>query len=106
LTKKEKAPGGSPSVSIMTSLYLSEGDLAALGPLRGVAIEKRRYSVETETSRTSVDFFRGPFEGLILAEVEFLTEDACNQFAPPPGWTEVTGDPRYSCGQMAFQPIS
>ncbi len=102
LTKKDKSPEGDPSISIMTSLYLTERDLSALGSLTGATIQKRRYIEGTERRRTSIDFFRGPFEGLILAEVEFKTTEDRDQYIPPDrGWVEVTGDPRYSCGYLS-----
>jgi CYTH domain-containing protein len=104
LTKKDKVDGRDPSISLMTSLYLSETDLASLGTLNGAIIAKRRYFQETETSRISIDIFKGAFEGLILAEVEFKTEEARDQFEAPKDWTDVTGNQKYSCGFLAFNP--
>ncbi len=104
LTQKNKAPGLDPSVSIMTSLHLSESDLAALMPVKGAVIEKRRYFVETENNRIAVDVFKGKLEGLVLAEVEFKTDTDRDAYSAPEGWVEVTGRQDYSCGYMAFHP--
>jgi CYTH domain-containing protein len=106
LTQKSKPPGSQDSVSIMTSLYLSEDDLSALGSLNGAVIEKRRYFVETESNRISIDVFKGLFHGLILAEVEFRSEQERDAYSPPEEWAEVTGNRDYSCGFLAFHPES
>jgi CYTH domain-containing protein len=43
-----------------------------------------------------VDIYRGDLEGLMVAEIEFPSEEEANAFDPP-GWLgdEVTGDHRY-----------
>jgi CYTH domain-containing protein len=88
----------------MTTLYLSEADLAALGSMTGAVIEKRRYFVETEDNRISIDVFKGSLGGLILAEVEFKTEEARANYISQNDWIEVTSDINYSCGYLAFHP--
>lgn len=103
LTKKERASPEDPSISVMTSLYLSADDLQALGELKGAVIEKRRYFRENAESRTTFDVFGGNHVGLIIAEVEFLDEASRDRFQPPIDWIEVTGVQRYSCGYLAFK---
>ena len=57
-------------------------------------IEKFRYPVNVDGFLYEVDEFSGENEGLIIAELELPTEDACFK---KPEWLgkEVTGDPRY-----------
>lgn len=63
----------------------------------GNVITKRRYLIPlTEELTIELDLFSGVFEGMVLAEVEFPTEDAANHFTPPDWFTEeVTFRPEY-----------
>jgi len=55
----------------------------------GNVITKRRYLIPlTEELTIELDLFSGIFEGMILAEVEFPTEEAAHQFTPPDWFTE------------------
>ncbi len=102
LTKKDKAPERGSTVSVITSLYLSEDDLKALGSLNGFTLNKRRHIYEDEKNRIVFDVFRGKLEGLILAEIEFKDERSCSNFEPPESeWREVTSNPNYSGGYLA-----
>lgn len=50
----------------------------------GNIITKTRYKIPFDNGLTiEIDVFHGKFQGLILAEVEFPTEDAANAFIPP-----------------------
>ncbi len=50
----------------------------------GIFIEKRRYLIPyNEKLTVELDIFRGELEPLILAEVEFDTEEEANSFIPP-----------------------
>ena len=63
----------------------------------GNVITKRRYLLPLTNELTiELDLFAGVFEGMILAEVEFPTEEAANQFTPPAWFTkEVTFEKQY-----------
>ncbi len=104
LTQKHKASEYDSTISIMTSIYLTEGDLDALGSLDGAIVEKRRYFHETENNRVTIDVFTGSLLGLVMAEVEFQNESARDNYVPPNNWEEVTGNQNYSCGYLAFNP--
>ena len=55
----------------------------------GNVITKRRYLIPLDDILTiELDLFSGAFEGMILAEVEFPTEEAANTFTPPDWFTE------------------
>lgn len=55
----------------------------------GNVITKRRYLIPLSEGLTiELDLFSGVFEGMILAEVEFPTEEAANSFTPPDWFTE------------------
>ena len=53
----------------------------------GNILTKRRYLLPLlgdSTLTVELDIFDGKFKGLILAEVEFPTTEAANEFTPPP----------------------
>ncbi len=68
-------------------------------------IEKNRYKIPMGDVTWEVDEFLGVNDGLIVAEVELLSED---QSFPKPDWIgdEVTGDPRYFNANLIARPFS
>lgn len=69
----------------------------------GIVIKKRRYLIPLDGGLTcELDVFHGKYEGLLLAEVEFSSEEEANAFVPP-AWfdTEVTYDSRYHNSNMS-----
>lgn len=63
----------------------------------GIFIQKTRYFIPFDDNLTiELDLFHGKLAPLILAEVEFPTEQAANEFIPP-AWfgEEVTNSPKY-----------
>jgi adenylate cyclase len=76
---------------------LAPDDFNRLWPMtEGRRLHKRRHVVPHGQRRIELDVYRGELEGLVVAEVEFPTEDEAKAFDPP-GWLgeEVTGDHRY-----------
>jgi adenylate cyclase len=68
-----------------------------LWPLtEGRRLSKRRHVLRQEGLKIELDVYAGDLEGLVVAEVEFPSEEEANEFAPP-GWfgEEVTEDHRY-----------
>ena len=68
-----------------------------LWPLtEGRRLHKRRYVIPHDELKIEVDVYEGDLEGLVVAEVEFRSEDQARAFEPP-DWIgeEVTGDERY-----------
>jgi adenylate cyclase len=75
----------------------------ALWPLtEGRRIEKTRYEIEHGELTIELDEYRGELAGLLVAEIEFDSEDDAERFEPP-GWLgrELTGDERYSNAALA-----
>lgn len=69
----------------------------------GRVIEKRRYLIPIEDGLTvELDLFGGDLKPLVLAEVEFPTEEQANAFVPP-AWLgrDVTMDHRYHNSVMS-----
>jgi adenylate cyclase len=69
----------------------------ALWPLtEGRRLHKRRHVLPHGDLKIEVDVYEGDLEGLVVAEVEFPSEEEARGFDPP-SWLgeEVTGDRRY-----------
>jgi CYTH domain-containing protein len=83
---------------------LTAAQLATLWPLaEGRRLSKRRYTVEHDPP-IEVDVYEGPLTGLVVAEVEFESDEAADGFAAP-GWLgeELTGDERFSNLTLALE---
>ncbi len=95
LTQKVPDPDGSPGW--ITTVYLSEAEHEVLARLRGAGFAKTRYSIPP----FGVDVFEAPLDGLILAEIEFDSDEELSRFQPP-SWSvaEVTADVRFSGGSL------
>lgn len=49
----------------------------------------------------SVDVLEPPLDGLVMADVEFSTDEEARSFRPPPAVVaEVTDDPRFTGGSL------
>jgi adenylate cyclase len=68
-------------------------------------IDKTRFLVKSGESTFEVDEFHGDNRGLVVAEIELLSEDAV--FIKP-DWLgeEVTGDRRYYNSRLAVKPFT
>lgn len=70
----------------------------------GNRIMKNRYLIPCAPYTIELDVFDPPFEPLILAEVEFPSEEEAGIFAPPDWFgKEVTYDPAYTNAAMSRQ---
>ena len=73
------------------------------GKIDGCLIEKTRYRIGCGPYTIELDVFHGTYEGMILAEVEFPTEQEAQAFVPPDWFGEnVSGDCRYSNASLAL----
>jgi len=68
-------------------------------------VEKKRYKIPYGNVTIEVDEFLAENAGLVVAEVEFKSEE---QFFDKPAWLgdEVTGDPRYYNANLVAHPYS
>ena len=58
----------------------------------GNVIRKRRTRIPWQSYMIELDIFEAPFEGLMLAEVEFPSEEEANAFTPPAWFGEDVTD--------------
>lgn len=95
----------SPSVRLLTSIYLSAEEFRLLSDLPGARLRKTRHNLgKVGGADLFVDVFKGPLTGLIMAEAEFATAEAMNAW-PMPDFAvrEVTDDVRYTGGRLAHE---
>lgn len=64
----------------------------------GIVITKTRYEIPEKDGLTiELDIFEGRYEGLILAEVEFDTENVALSYTPPEWFGEDVSERREYC---------
>lgn len=79
----------------------------ALWPLsEGRRLSKRRYTLPHDGLDIELDVYEGRLEGLLVAEVEFGSEQQARWFDPP-GWLleDVTGDDAYMNRTLALRGV-
>jgi CYTH domain-containing protein len=79
-------------------IELSAAQFDKLWPAtEGKRLVKTRYEIPLGQRVVEIDVYHERHEGLVVAEVEFDTEESAKNFRPP-DWLgdDVTGDPRYS----------
>jgi CYTH domain-containing protein len=97
LTQKLPAPDGQGPQGALTTVYLSEDEHAALAKLPAADLSKSRLSILPYR----VDVFRGPLDGLVLAEAEFDSPAGAAAFRPAAFChAEVTADRRFTGGAL------
>ena len=70
----------------------------------GNVIAKDRYCIDYGTYTIELDVFDPPFAPLVVAEVEFETEEEAMRFQPPEWFgEEVTFDPTYTNAALSRQ---
>ena len=84
------------------NLYLTKESFEhLLKKADGNLIEKRRYKIPYKNYTIELDEFHGKLSGLIMAEIEFPSEDEAKAFNPPDFFLrEVTNDPDYHNSNM------
>lgn len=96
----QKASPFPPNYGVMTitSVYLSEAEYEVLSGLPAHELRKRRYHLDGY----SIDVFEADLAGLLLAEMEFTSEEEMEAH-PLPDFAvrEVSADLRYTGGSLA-----
>lgn len=96
LTQKVPGVGGEPG--LITTMYLTAAEHRALAWLPAATLQKTRLSMPP----LGVDLLEGVAAGLVLAEAEFIDDEAMTCFVPPAtAVAEVTADPRFTGGRLA-----
>jgi adenylate cyclase len=100
----ETTKSGKGMVRGETELSITAAEFERLWPLtEGKRIEKNRFSIPHDEHTIELDVYDGELWGLLVAEVEFTSEVAANDFTPPEWFgAEVTEDKRYKNQQLAL----
>lgn len=70
---------------------------------KGRGIEKVRFEIDYSGMKIELDIYKGILNGLIVAEVEFLSIDEARSFIPPDWFgREVTEDERFKNKNLAL----
>lgn len=95
-----KSGGGLSRVEV--NVALTSGQFDELWPLVQRSIEKERTLLQAGDADVEVDVYGGALAGLVVAEVEFGTEDEAHTFQPP-AWfgADVTDDARFRNAALA-----
>jgi adenylate cyclase len=96
-----KSGGGLRRVEV--NLALTPEQFDELWPVVECSLQKQRTDVPVGRWTVEVDVYRGKLEGLVVAEVEFGSEDEARAFVPPPWFgPELTGDARFRNSALAI----
>ena len=90
------------SRTIITNTYLNALEAEVLSSVfNSNEIRKNRYPFEFEGRKFGVDMFLGDLFGLVLAEVDFETDEELDNFPQPPfALADVTNEPLFSGGKL------
>lgn len=74
----------------------------------GIVLSKRRYRILQPNGLTiELDVFHAPYEGLLLAEVEFPSEEEARSYQPPAWFGEdVTFSSDYHNSRLSMEPAA
>jgi CYTH domain-containing protein len=98
-TQKVPADRQSFVQGLITNTYLSATEYNLLATLPAEVLSKTRLIVPP----LSIDVFDPPLHGLVMADVEFSTDEAARSFPPPPeAIAEVTDDIRFTGGTLVL----
>ena len=82
---------------LITNTYLSAAEYGLLAALPAAVLIKTRLSVPP----LGIDVFDPPLHGLVMADVEFGTDQEAQSFIPSPAAVaEITDDPRFTGGSL------
>ncbi len=102
LTQKHTPEPPDFSRTLITSIYLNELEYEVFSVFEGNELRKNRYPYEYEKRMFGVDVFLGDLRSLILAEVEFESdEEMVNAPAPAFSVADVSRDERFTGGRLA-----
>jgi CYTH domain-containing protein len=96
---------GDGAARIEREVTLTSEQFAVLWPAtEGKRLRKTRYRLPLGELTVEIDVYSGQHDGLVVAEVEFESEESARAFQPPE-WLgdDVSHDPRYSNQLLASE---
>jgi CYTH domain-containing protein len=103
LTQKFAPDPNDLARTIITNIYLNAVEAETLSSLfNSNEIRKNRYHFDFEGRKFSADMFLGDLFGLVLAEVNFETDEELDNFpAPPFAVADVTNEPLFMGARLS-----
>jgi CYTH domain-containing protein len=102
LTQKFAPNSEDSSRTIITNIYLNALEAEVFGMFQENEIRKNRYPFEFEGRKFSVDMFLGELFGLVLAEVNFATDEELDNYPRPPfAVADVTNNELFTGGRLS-----
>ncbi len=100
----ETVKAGSGLVRQESEKEITEKQFYEHWPLtEGKRVQKTRYEIEHGGKLIELDIYSGELEGLVVAEVEFETEEESGRFIAPDWFgEEITSDERYKNKKLAL----
>ena len=93
-------PGNFASV-VITNTYLTELEYRTFAMLAADELRKDRYRYIADGQQYAIDCFHGELAGLILAEIEFASDQDLSTFRPPTFvLADVTGEEAVTGGRL------
>lgn len=90
------------SRTVITNTYLNALEAESLSMFDANEIRKNRYRFDYESKTFSVDMFLGDLFGLVLAEVNFETDEELDSFQKPPfAIADVTNNLLFTGGNLS-----
>ncbi len=101
LTQKyAQTPGNFASV-VITNTYLTEAEYRTFATLAADELRKDRYRYAMDGKLYAIDCFHGRLAGLVLAEIEFATDQELSTFIPPTfALADVTSEEAFTGGAL------
>ena len=83
MTKKEPVRGTDSSMQEEQTIELTKEEFEVLARVPGKRVHKVRYYSKKGSERIEIDIFQGHLKGLVLVDVEFLSEEEKDKSAMP-----------------------
>lgn len=85
----------------VTNIYLSRYEYEVFSVFEANEIRKNRYRYEHDGRTYAIDVYAGDLRGLIVAEIEFASDEEMNAFnAPPFAVLEITNSPLFTGARL------
>jgi CYTH domain-containing protein len=97
-----KIPANSPDSFFITTIYLNENEYELFNKHPAIIVEKTRFLKEANGFKIGIDSYTKGNDKLLLAEVEFDSDEDMSQFIMPLEYTkEVTDNPAFNGYELA-----
>lgn len=107
ITKKQPVQGTDSSHQLETTIPLTHEEFFELSSIKGKRVCKDRYVYKEGKYAYEIDVFKNELKGLVLVDVEFVSNSEKSKF-PPPDWilADVTQEKFVAGGMLCGKSYS